>query len=687
MVREETYPSIGLASIGAVLGGATSAIGILAALAIPYHPHRTGGGRLVDFTVPEALPCIQPWNYLDCRAMLAEHLVWSPEQLTTLSVMACAPFLFGLGWFGYALYEGTMNPRRRYIEAGYPVRDHRSVRRALRKLAKHSPNGLDWFGGLKMPRKREKQGFLFMGQAGSGKTIALWPLLTAAQQRGDRLVIVDTKGDFTEHTPDDAIDGKPTRPIILGPEDARSSVWDVAADLDLELEAVEFATLIVPTSVEQKDTFWTDAARAILTVNVRRLMVMKPKAWSWQELYALCLRPVDEIRRDADRFYPEARTNLDKAVPKLTMSAMTELFNKLKSLKLVAEAWNEKAFADPKRRKVSLRRFLTEQREGRTLILQRSGRFETLADGWISAFVSMAGRTIGSRDMPVGDRSPLWFVIDEFAQLPRIPNIEKLWSVGRDRGVRAVLATQNQAQVSRTYGHEFVSDLEAQLKTKLIGSLGTGETARRIAEGLGEVIVRTRKPTAGPNGTTRWELDRQPYPCVHPADFETEFGEFERERCCYMLLLGVSGGPARARVPYIDMPEVRAKLIPADWTIVSDLGDDVTAEHVERDRAKMALMRTSPLSGGADDDEVVTHGAVLPGRLPDHVLARFGPESTGVGTAPCASHGSDGSPTPEHSPVDALLAGAVADLETLVDDRTREQANSREDERSQEAEA
>ena len=108
------------------------------------------------------------------------------------------------------------------IIAGRRLFEGKAAHRHLKEIAKEEMAGVrpriklhpgfDWH----LSRDRETRHFLLMGSVGGGKTQIIMPLVLAAIERGDQLVIYDIKADFTSslNTPF----------IFLAPWDSRSMV-------------------------------------------------------------------------------------------------------------------------------------------------------------------------------------------------------------------------------------------------------------------------------------------------------------------------------------------------------------------------------------------------------------------------------------------------------------------------------
>lgn len=107
--------------------------------------------------------------------------------------------------------------------------------------------------GWSLSTDRETRHTLIVGSVGGGKTAIIIPLVQAALNRGDRMVVYDSKGDFTAWLPN---------MVLLAPWDKRSAAWDIGVDCADRQDAREVAARLIP---EGNDPLWHTAARQILT--------------------------------------------------------------------------------------------------------------------------------------------------------------------------------------------------------------------------------------------------------------------------------------------------------------------------------------------------------------------------------------------------------------------------------------
>lgn len=126
------------------------------------------------------------------------------------------------------------------------------------------------------------------------------------------------------------------------------------------------------------------------------------------------------------------------------------------------------------------------------LLPDEGGARNALASLYISQMYSALGevaREHGGR-LPV----PVWFLLDEFGNIPRIPQFDTKLTVAAGRGIRFVLALQDLAQLAR-YG-ESRQTITGNCDTWLFLRTSDIETAKVVSAKLGTFTVRTSSQSA-----------------------------------------------------------------------------------------------------------------------------------------------------------------------------------------------
>ena len=117
----------------------------------------------------------------------------------------------GLG-VGVWLFVLSFKPRnrlthirgRRYLDGEEAIKQAAAESKKLLSMSNFKDDqgrvkeGIYLAPDLKLSREQEVQHLLISGQVGSGKSVILYQLLKPSYSRGDRAVIVDWKGEFTE---------------------------------------------------------------------------------------------------------------------------------------------------------------------------------------------------------------------------------------------------------------------------------------------------------------------------------------------------------------------------------------------------------------------------------------------------------------------------------------------------------
>jgi len=427
---------------------------------------------------------------------------------------------------------------------------------------------------------REGRHWLIMGGVGSGKTQTILPMMFAAMQRGDSLLIYDNKGDFTNKLParvahGKTSDGKPVQrtiqPVILAPWDARSTVWSIANDVDDKAAAREFAAAVVPES--QGSPMWSNAARQVLTGCIIQLQNTMPGRWGFADLAHLCFRgAVEDYQSTMREHFPEGLA----AVSASNVTSLGILINMQAFLGPVAdlaEAWPKAPAAG---QGFSLRGWLAEERPlRRVVVIQGNGRFEQLARAFAKSLFTLAAQVVTDPGaMGESKTRRLWVFLDEFPQLQEMGRVAPMLEVGRSKGVRVVLGAQDVAQLRAIYGQDRAAAWQSLIASQIICQLQEGETANIFSEIVGEKEIEritTSQTTGGgnapaglfaPGGSRTSNLVRETRPVLLPSQLKSELGPGKKG--VNVLWLGYNDA-LNITIPYTSAVDQRDPVVLADW--------------------------------------------------------------------------------------------------------------------------
>lgn len=95
------------------------------------------------------------------------------------------------------------------------------------------------------------------------------------------------------------------------------------------------------------------------------------------------------------------------------------------------------------------------------------------------------------------DGHPIYFMLDEFANIGLIPTISVIAATARSRNIGLSIGIQGVEQLSRNYGEEEGQNLMNNLKTKLVYSGLTGESAKYVSDLAGYTTIESKSYSTG----------------------------------------------------------------------------------------------------------------------------------------------------------------------------------------------
>lgn len=479
-----------------------------------------------------------------CRAEFEATSTLGQFNLRAHSLSVSAIALFGsVLWLGFARKQDRARSKiksgRLYLKGR---KGQAALKAALYQEARLSGSARKFPKGMHYPWDRENRHMMIWGGVGSGKTQIMLNLMQAVHARGDKMVILDTKGDMTR--------GFARHQTLLAPQDARSVVWQIAKDCTGRLDARELAAKLIP---ESHDRIWSDAARAVLTACLIKLQSEQPGEWGWADLRRAATQSSEKLRETAAHYYPEALHVLGEEDSKTTQSVLTTLQAHLHTVSALSDAWPTSSVDG-----LSLTSWLNDPYQSPPLILQYDGRYPDFSNAWIGAFIATLSSIIASPAFEEDPNRRIWLFLDEFPQLNRMAHFSTLLDTGRSKGVCVVLGLQDIAQLRDRYGRDQADAWISMVGTHIITRMTLGRTAEEVCR-----LISTQKVEAqslnrtysrgdvSVNEGTRLETKE----VITVDELQSRLGP--KKRGIRALMLGPGKDVYEFMVPYVTLPNYR----------------------------------------------------------------------------------------------------------------------------------
>jgi len=469
----------------------------------------------------------------------------------------CAAGAVAAGVPAWLLAPGFLIPRdglihlrgARRFEGKAAVRELRS---RLARRSKARPD-FDIAPGVPFPADMWTRHVLIVGGVGSGKSTVMKPLIDRVVESGEQLLLFDPKSEFTIGF---------GAPAILAPWDARSLAWDIARDMRNALDMRRFAACVIKDS---QDPMWSNASRQLLVGLMLYLKGTRGDAWGWSELADLLSQPQAVLLPIMREWHPEAARSVEKATV-TTAGILINLAAFCAPVFDLARAWED---VEPSRR-VSFVDWTLGRSPFAQIILQGHGAYGELTKSYVEGIVGVVSAIVNSVEMRDDPKRKLWLIADEFGMMGRVP-VRPIFEVGRSRGFRCVVATQDLTQLEEIHGAPMVKALVSMCGTLLVGQVMPGETAKALCEAFGSrEVERTNVSTthsAGASGESKaLSFNREEVPLYKPSELASRLG-LTPDGKGVKLILFTGGDAFELAWPHFDIREERVGHVPAEWTL------------------------------------------------------------------------------------------------------------------------
>ena len=296
---------------------------------------------------------------------------------------------------GRRLRGGELVSTKKLARRVTPLR-HRVLSRTGLVLAEtYSIAGIPW------PEGAETRHTIVSGTTGSGKTVLIADLVEQIRARGERCVLYDKMGSYTETFFD------PGRDVLLNPLDARAPRWSPFVEARTARDFDTMAAALIPRQKDAADPFWITAARQLFSHGAAVL---------WQRGETRNRVLVGHLLKTELSALAEAmegtvaQSIVDPANPKTALSVRAMLTANIGAMDLLPDEGQP----------FSIRRWIERDDAGFLFLTSRGDQHASLR-GLISTWLEIAVNALLS--LPREDGRRIWVILDELPTLHQLPSL------------------------------------------------------------------------------------------------------------------------------------------------------------------------------------------------------------------------------------------------------------------------
>ena len=361
------------------------------------------------------------------------------------------------------------------------------------------------------PKGAETRHTIVSGTTGSGKTVLIADLVEQIRQRGERCIVYDKMGSYTETFFDE------DRDVLLNPLDRRAPRWSPFLEARTARDFDTMAAALIPRQKDAADPFWITAARQLFSHGAAVL---------WQRGETRNRVLVDHLLKTELSALAEAmegtvaQSIVDPANPKTALSVRAMLTANIGAMDLLPDE------GDP----FSIREWI-EQDSGGFLFLTSRGDQHASLRGLISTWLEIAVNALLS--LPRKDAQGnvparrTWVILDELPTLHQLPSLRPGLAESRQFGGCFVLGVQVFSALRDLYGRDGAETISGLCGTRVVLAAPDKDTSEWSAESLGRVEVEALSESVSyetggrpgaPHGGVSLSTRRDLRPLVLPSE-------------------------------------------------------------------------------------------------------------------------------------------------------------------------
>lgn len=447
---------------------------------------------LLLWCLTELLPTVILHQYFPSYGEISKQL---EIALTLIPVLSLVISLFIVWFFRIRRITASIF---HHLDGPQLLNGKKAISHFNKLVKREGSTGLKLHNKMTLPILRELQNFLIHGMQGSGKSNLIKYILQQLIFRGDKALIYDIKGEYTELFYDE-------RAILISPYDSRSAVWDIKKDINSLAMAELFAEAIL-TESNGNETFWINSARAVLKGAIAGL-IKQGGNWGWIELNKVLFTSDEKLHQWLSKYYIQA-SELIKPEDKTSASIRSVIASQLSWIGEVSELWKdvEKSF--------SLKQWLNKTSNS-TLLIQGDLSAPILSSALVTAMMSITTGLVLSK--PDNPDERIWLVLDELGNLNKSQSLTRWLSLGRSKGCCTIAGTQVLSQIESIYGDKNAETILSLFGNVVALKLGpSGGSAEAASQTLGKRRVEFITKSKNEKGEVSHSLHQETIAIVPP---------------------------------------------------------------------------------------------------------------------------------------------------------------------------
>ncbi len=312
-------------------------------------------------------------------------------------------------------------------------------------------------GEILIPISYEPEHIFIVGKTRVGKTVAIMQQIALLRKQNVKAVIYDLKGEYTAKFFD------PKKDFLMNPLDTRCSGWTITNEIKTKMDLISVAqSLIPPGGGDEK--FWNTAAQNV-KVGLESAGIMsgkKTNADFWRAVTGTVKEIADTIKNvDGGQ---AGYTYIQDAGSKQALSVIAVLMGYCSFYEYAAHADGD----------FSIDRWL-RQEEGSFIFLTGREEIQDTLKPMLSLFIDLLGKKLLS--MPEEETRRIFFMLDEFGSLQRLPTIKRLLTVGGSKNATVEIGIQDISQLQKLYGNEDATTIFNSCGNNLVLNIADPDTA------------------------------------------------------------------------------------------------------------------------------------------------------------------------------------------------------------------